>query len=740
MKPFVAVFFASFLFASCSSENLADYVNTSIGVIDQRGSNCVIGPMLPYGSINPSPHTRNGDTDGYKPGEPIDGFAQLHVSGTGWSSYGHFLVQPQTGELNVVPGTHSSEHSDDITSPYLYATTLDRYGVRVEVAPSYYSAAYRFTFPESSSSSIVFDASQSIARDVATYMGGKLLGNEVEVLPEEGVVKMMIHIHAGWPYAPYKLYMYGRVNKKMERFGLWDGETIMEGQTGLVCDTLSTTHKGTWCSFSTEKGEQVMLKLAISFTGYDRAQQLLESEISGWDFDKVVSSGKKDWNKKLSALKLEGERREHMTIMYSALYRVFTFARDRSRDNSKWESEYPFWDDNYAYWDTFRTLYPLLVLLDEDAVRGNIQSMIDRFKQGGCVYDGFVAGLERLPEQGGNDVDCILSDAYLKGVKGIDWEEAYAIVKHNADERRIGYHSEIMPELTDSEDMSYLRYKELGYIPAWNMSTSQTLEFAYNDYCASLMAAGLGNGEDAARWSERSHKWVALWNPDLSDGQWKGFVDALDADGRFLNIDPKKYGGSWVSPFYEGSAWTYSYYAPHDFDKLIDLMGGKEAFSERLVYGMKNKLVKYDNEPGFLATRSFVHAGRPDLSSYWVHQSMLNGFDLEGYPGNEDTGAMASWYVFCNLGLCPNAGQDFYYLNAPMVKDAVLRLSGGRKLHITANAAPENMYISSVKVNGKDWNSAILPHDEIASGGTLEFVLSDKPTQWALNTITASSH
>lgn len=711
----------------------ADLVNTSIGVVDGRGSNCVIGPMLPYGSINPSPHTRKGNTDGYEPEEPIDGFAQLHVSGTGWSSYGHFLVQPQTGEMNVAPGTHSSAHSADINRPYLYATTLDRYGVRVEIAPSYYSAAYRFTFPKSDSSSIVFDASQSIARDVATYMGGKLLGNEVEVLPEDGVVKMMIYIHAGWPYAPYRLYMYGRVDKRMERCGVWEADRIVEGQTRLECDNLSTTHKGAWCSFRTRKGEQVMLKLAISFTGYDKAKELLDSEIPGWNFDKVASSGKKDWNKKLSALEIEGESQEHMTMMYSALYRVFTLARDRSRDNSKWESEYPFWDDNYAYWDTFRTAYPLLVLLDEKAVVGNIQSMIDRFKHNGCVYDGFVAGVERVPEQGGNDVDCILSDAYLKGVKGIDWEEAYAIVKHNADERRIGCHSKNESELSVPEDMSYLRYKELGYIPAWKMSTSQTLEFAYNDYCAALMAEGLGHGEDAARWFERSHKWVALWNPDLSDGQWKGFLDALGADGKFLNIDPRKYGGSWVSPFYEGSAWTYNYYVPHDFDKLIELMGGKDTFVQKLDYGMRHKLVKYDNEPGFLATRSFVHAGRPDLSSYWVHHSMHNGFDVKGYPGNEDTGAMASWYIFCNLGLCPNAGQDFYYLNAPMVKDAVLRLSEGHKLHITANAAPGNMYVKSLKVNGKEWDSAILPHSEIALGGTLEFVLSDKPTRWAMH-------
>lgn len=728
MKPSIVVSFAFLLLASCSTENLVDFVDTSIGVTDHRASNCVIGPMLPYGSINPSPQTKDGCTDGYEPGRPIDGFAQLHVSGTGWGSYGHFLIQPQTGELMTAPGTHSSEHSDDITLPYMYATTLDRYGVRVEVAPSYYSSIYRFTFPESESSSVIFDASQSIARDIASYMGGKLLGNEVYVYPEDAAVRMMIHIQAGWPDGPYRLYVSAKMNRMPAAYGVWEDGKISAGVRSLVCDTLSTTHKGAYFTYKTSEGEELLLKLAISFTGFERADDLLASEIPGWDFEKVKENGRKAWNKKLSAVRIDDESFEKKKIFYSALYRVFTMARDRSRDNGRWRSEYPFWDDNYAYWDTFRTAYPLLVLIDEKAVADNILAMMDRFIHNGCVYDGFIAGMERVAEQGGNDVDCIISDACLKGVEGVDWEKAYAIVRHNAENRRIGYAFD-----GDGVDGPDARYKELGYIPSCAMSSSQTLEFAYNDYCAALMAEKLGHSDDAQKYFNRSHKWTALWNPDLSDGTYRGFIDALDKDGKFDGIDPTVYGGSWISPFYEGSSWTYSYFVPHDFDTLVTLMGGNETFVERLDYGMRHKLVKYDNEPGFLAARSFVYAGRPDLSSYWVHHSIHNGFDLEGYPGNEDTGAMASWYIFCNLGLCPNAGQDFYYLNAPMVKDAVIMLSGGRKLHITANASEENVYIKSLKVNGKQWNSAILPHSEIARGGSLEFELSDKPGRWAMS-------
>ncbi len=727
MKPLLILSALVLAATSCTCENLADCVDTSIGVVDDRSSNCVIGPMLPYGSINPSPQTFGGETDGYAPDRPIDGFAQLHVSGTGWSSYGHFLIQPQTGELSVAPGTHSSEHSDDVNLPYLYATTLDRYGVRVEIAPSRYSAAYRFTFPQDGCRSIVFDASQTIAMDIATYMGGRLLGNEVYVDSDGAGVRMKITVSAGWPEGPYELYAVVRLNRKAERYGVWEDGSVIEGKTSLVCDTLSKTHKGAYLTFPASGERTVILKLAISFTGYERAAELLASEIPGWNFDKVVRDGRRIWNDKLGSVKVGGLSDDGRKVFYSALYRVFTFARDRSQDRFGLNPERPFWDDNYAYWDTFRTLYPLLVLLDEDAVAGNIESMTDRFERGGCVYDGFIAGRERTMEQGGNDVDCIIADACLKGVKGVDWEKAYEVVRYNAENRRIGYGNG-----NPDEDGPHVRYRELGYIPACNMSSSQTLEFAYNDYCAALMAKKLGHDEDAGKYLARSHGWTALWNPDLSDGTYSGFIDAVDEDGTFSFIDPARYGGSWVSPFYEGSSWTYSYFVPHDFDTLINLMGGPEAFTRRLEYGFENKLVKYDNEPGFLASRAFVHSGRPDLSSYWVHHAMNNGFDLEGYPGNEDTGAMASWFIFCNLGLCPNAGQDFYYLNAPLVSEARVRLSGNGTLRIKANASPRNVYIKSLKVNGKPWNSAILPHSEIASGGELEFVLCDDPSQSAL--------
>lgn len=380
-----------------------------------------------------------------------------------------------------------------------------------------------------------------------------------------------------------------------------------------------------------------------------------------------------------------------------------------------WATGKPFWDDVYALWDTFRSAYPLMMLIDEQAMRDNILAMIDRFEHNGVVCDGFIASRERYREQGGNDVDNIIAEACLKEINGIDWNKAYQILKYNATHRRIGYHT--LP----AKGNGFNRYKEWGWIPNGVMSTSQTLEFAYNDYCVASMAQKLGLEDDYEKYLKRSLQWIHLWNPGLESEGYKGFIDAREENGAFVFFEPKQYGGSWKSPFYEGSPWTYSYFVPHDIDKLIELMGGKERFAERLNTAHEKKLIDYTNEPSFLATRLFIHAGRHDLASYWVHNIMENEYDLTGYPQNDDTGAMASWYVFSAMGLFPNAGQDYYYLNAPLYRKSVIHLPNGKTLTIKADDVSEGkVYMSSFKLNGKPLDKPIIQHKDIENGGIIE--------------------
>eukprot|EP00825_Cyclidium_porcatum_P028699 TRINITY_DN30885_c0_g1_i1.p1 TRINITY_DN30885_c0_g1~~TRINITY_DN30885_c0_g1_i1.p1 ORF type:complete len:293 (+),score=26.79 TRINITY_DN30885_c0_g1_i1:113-880(+) len=211
-----------------------------------------------------------------------------------------------------------------------------------------------------------------------------------------------------------------------------------------------------------------------------------------------------------SKIKIETSSEDQKKIFYTALYHVMFQPRNRTGDNPKWQSNKPYWDDNFAIWDTWRTAYPLLLLIDPEMVRCNILCFIDRLKNNGKVRDAFVAGNDMDAEQGGNDVDNVIADAYVKGLQGINWNEAYQLIKHNADYERKGLFTD--NESKNQKEAAYKinngKYKELGWIPECNNSNSNTLEYAYNDFCVAELAKGLGYTADYEKYLKRSNGWT----------------------------------------------------------------------------------------------------------------------------------------------------------------------------------------------------------------------------------------
>jgi predicted alpha-1,2-mannosidase len=386
------------------------------------------------------------------------------------------------------------------------------------------------------------------------------------------------------------------------------------------------------------------------------------------------------------------------------------------------------WDDQYAVWDTWRTMFPLMMLVQPEMVRGNIRSFIARLKKNGMVKDSFIGGVDMIEEQGGNDVDNIIADARVKKLEGISWDDAYAVMKHNAEFDRLGFQGFGNAGIVDSTMASY---RIRGWIPAGNMSCSKTLEYSYNDFCAAEVARSLGHQEDFEKYLARSQRWMNLWNPEsVSDG-FRGFIVPKEANGAWIPFDPRQYWASWKEYFYEGSSWTYSYFVPHQFATLVKLSGGKETFAAKLTHGLQDTLIDFSNEPAFLAVQSFQYAGRPDLASYWVRKLAKDGFTLIGVPGNDDSGAMSSWYVFTTMGFFPNAGQPIYYLTGPMWKKVAVELENGKTLTIEAPEASEkNIYVQSCEVNGKKWNRAWIGHDTIINGASIKFEMGPTPSGW----------
>ncbi len=697
-----------------------DFVDNRIGVADDI-SNCVIGPQLPFGSINPSPQTMEGADDGYDPGQPIRGFGQLHVSGTGWGTNGQVFLSPQTG-LAVNDKEHDSPKSGESAKPYEYAVTLDRYNIATRVTPSYHSAIYQFTFPASDSAHLLLDITHNIPMDIKPVIKGEVSEGEIHFDNAQHTLISGYGIYSGgFGGGRYTVYFAAALSKTPAGYGTWINGEINRGN-GSQALVVKNDRVGGYVHFNTRQNEKIYLKIAVSYKSIEQARIWLGQEMPGWDYDKYRQTAKDTWNKTLSTIQVEGGSEKDKAIFYTALYHAQLMPRNRTNDSKAFDKDVPVWDDHFAVWDTWRTVYPLHALINPSVVSGTVNSFIARFEKYGVVRDAFVNGNDMGSEQGGNNIDNIIADAYVKGIKGINWEEAYKVLKYDADQQRLGSFA------WRRQDSALNTYKQTGWIPGGIMSCSMSLEYAYNDYCTALVAKGMGKMDDYDKYLRRSKQWISLWNKDAVSDGFTGFIMPKTKEGDFINIDFKTYPGSWKNYFYEGSSWNYSWFAPHQFKELVGLNGGNETFVKKLNYGFEKKLIRYDNEPAFLAVHGFLYAGRPDLTSYWVRQLLSKSFTDKGYPGNDDSGAMSSWYIFSSIGIFPNAGQDIYYMTGPLFTKIQLRLGNGNPLTILApQASPENIYVKTIVVNGKKWNGNIITHDVISKGGTIEFTMDKTP-------------
>jgi len=669
-----------------------DMVDMFMGV--QNFSNCVIGPQLPHGSVNPSPQTPNGHHDGYDPKEPIRGFGQLHVSGTGWGRYGQIFISPQIG-FNAKESGHDSTKSKEIATPYYYGVNLNRYNIYSEVTPTHHCAFYKFTFPKSKNANILLDIAHNIPQHIVPFVEGYFVKGDIQYDDKTNNLSGWGEYVGGYGSKdkPYKVFFVIKTNVKFKNTTVRN-----KGNKALYAKLKLPENPGI-----------VSMKVGISMKSIENASNFLEQEIAEQSFDQIKDQAKFTWEKLLSKIEIKGGTPDEQRLFYTTMYHSHLMPRIRTNDNPNWDSKLPHLDDHYCTWDTWRTKYPLMILLEESFVTKTINSFIDRYAHNNECMPTFTSSIDWDWKQGGDDVDNIITDAFIKGVKGFDRDKAYELIKHNAFKER-------------SKD--YLQ-NGCEYEPAERMSCSYTMEYAYNDFCGAEVAKIMNDFTTSKQLYDRSTKWVKLFNPDLDSHGFKGFIAPRKKDGEWITIDPAKKYGSWTNYFYEGNSWVYTLFAPHQFDKLIEMCGGKEEMVKRLTYGFENNLIEMDNEPGFLSPFIFTHCGRPDLTAKYVNMIRKNHFSLAtGYPENEDSGAMGSWYVFTSIGLFPNAGQDMYYLLPPAFDEVTITRENGKKIHVkTIKKSPDAKNIQSVSINGKELERLYLRHADIAEGATIVYTL-----------------
>jgi predicted alpha-1,2-mannosidase len=738
---------------------VAGYVDPWIGA--GGDGNTLPGPSLPFGMIKPGPDTaRNSSNSGWELTGPINGFSQTHVSGTGGGpKYGNILLQPTVGAPQAAG--YGSDRRNERSSVGFYGVTLQRYPVGVEITSARRTALYRFTYPAAKQANILFDighcltryrlefphlgSTREYAEESANELAARyfhvgeaqfVTASQVEVIsPSE--VSGFTSVTGGWnkQTTSYTVYFYAITNTPAAQWGTWQGTTLhASGKYEKAGDGGKT---GAWLTFSTHQGQQVLLKIGISFVSVEQAKRNALSEIPDFDFERVHQQAISTWESVLRSVELKGATSDQEKMFYTSLYHTMLMPVDRTGENPLWQSKEPYYDDYYAIWDTFRTSNPLLTLIAQDRETDIVRSLVDIYRHEGWLPDAR-SGNFTGRTQGGSNAEMVIGDGYVKHLAGIDWNEAYQGMLNDA---------EVPPPDQMREGRGGLDdWKRLGFLSIQGVDRpgSKQMEYAADDYEIALVADGLGRRADYSKYLKRSANWQNLWDPQYKEGGITGFIRPRNRDGSWKRDFDALQHCSWGGDsFYEGNSWTYSTYVPQDVKGLIAGSGGPAAFTQRLD-ALFDGTGRYDvtNEPGFLSPYLYIWASRYDKTAERVREILAKNYHPSpgGLPGNDDSGAISSWYVFGTLGIFPVAGQDVYLIGSPAFPLATLHLAGAKTFVIEAkNASVANKYVVSARLNGKPWNKAWLRHQDIVAGGRLSLIMGDKPGTWPTGVVPPSS-
>ncbi len=724
------------------SQPLSQYVDPFIG--SEGLGRVFVGPSWPFGMVKPSPDCTVHPNSGWLPmPTQVNGFAQVHVSGTGGGpKYGNILVMPFTGELEGV--SHPDFRKDEKAALGLYSTTLKRSGIRVDVTAARRTSFYKFTYPKASAKSLLVDAGFFLGENPVpdAREAQQFVGSEINVL-SDSVVEGYSRIRGGWNNGrDYAVYFYAVADRPFVKVRTWKGDSVADSRAQFD----SGRKTGALLSFA-EGDSVVRLKVGISFVSELKARQNCIEDIPSWSFDDTRKNLVKEWELLFQKARISADTPlEYKRMFYTGLYHTMLMPTDRTGDNPRWNCSEPYYDDFYAIWDTYRTSFPLMTLITLDRTADIVRSLVDIYKHDGYMPDAR-SGNCNGRTQGGSNAEVVVADAVAKGLGGFDYELALnAMLKDATVPPGGNEEAEGRGGLTE-----YLR---LGYVPyGIPRAGNRTVEYSYCDYAIAQVAKKLGKTELYEKYMKQSEAWKNLWRDDYEYDGVKGFILPRDAEGHWLDSLPyghsrvqhPKYRyttvmreGPWYTPwwssfFYEGTSWEYSLSIPHDVPGLIAKCGGRTAFEARLDKFFEKGYYNVNNEPSFLTPCLYHWIGKPWKSSDRIRSIIKKNFNGGhiGLPGNDDSGAMSSWLAFNMIGIYPNAGQDYYLINAPLLRETVLTPRPGTTFTITAEGlSAKKKYIISAKLNGKPYPYSAIRHSDILSGGHLVLTMGSKPGTW----------
>lgn len=748
MKKLLAVFVLLFLFSNALAQNAAKdytrYVNPFVGTGGH--GHTFPGATVPFGMVQLSPDTREDNWDGssgyHYSDNTIWGFSHTHLSGTGIPDYCDILFAPTIGEPeffarkgDVSENGYAStfKHENEKAEPGYYSVKLDEGDIFAEMTATARVGFHRYTFPANSTeANLILDLKH---RD-------KVLDSELRVVAPNRIEGY--RRSSSWAKNQV-IYFVAEFSEPFANYGV----TIDDGSKREKAVTAKGTNLKAFFRFEAKK--PLMVKVALSPTGISGARKNLIAEAPGWDFDKVRSDARNAWNKELSQIEVAGGTDAEMTNFYTALYHtkiqpnVFQdFDKSYLGLDKRVHTANDFTNYTvFSLWDTFRAAHPLYTITDRKRTADFINTFIRQYEQGGRLPVWEFAANETDTMIGYHSVS-VIADAIVKGIPGFDYEKAFEAAKHSAELDHFG--------LKD--------YRRRGYISMEdeNESVSKVLEYAYNDFCIAQMAKIL-----QARIEKDTKSASTTWlekERDLKKADYEKYIkraqyykNLFDRETGFMR--PKQ-NGNWISPFLpnevtfhftEGNSWVYTFFVPQDVSGLMELYGGRANFVKKLdeLFTTDQKLAgreqpditgligqyAHGNEPSHHIAYLYNYAGEPWKTQKLVRKILDEFYKPapDGLIGNEDCGQMSAWYILSALGFYQvNPSQPVYAFGTPLFKEAKINLENGKTFTVrAANVSKQNLYIQSVKLNGKTHKKSFFTHEDLMRGGTLEFVMTDKP-------------
>lgn len=723
-----------FSFSACVSQQpdaetecyATEYVNPFIGT-DFTG-NTYPGAQAPFGMVQLSPDNGLPGWDrisGYfYPDSTIAGFSHTHLSGTGAGDLYDISFMPVTlpyKEADAPLGIHSLfSHDEETASAGYYQVRLKDYNINVELTATERCGIQRYTFPE---------ADAAIFLNLRKAMNWDFT-NDTRIEVVDSVTIQGYRFSDGWARDQH-IYFRTRFSKPFASVQL-DTATVIKDGKRIGSSAIARF------DFHTSAGEQILVTTAISGVSMEGAARNLAAEAPADDFDKYLAVTRKNWNEQLSKVEIKSNDIDEKVKFYTALYHsmlaptIYSDMDGAYYGPDKQVHQADGWTNysTFSLWDTYRAAHPLYTYIEPQRVNDMVKSFLAFSKQNGRLPVWNFYGSETDMMIGYHAVPVIV-DAYLKGIGDFDPKKALTacVATANIDEYRgIGL------------------YKKYGYVPydvtdhynSENWSLSKTLEYAYDDYCIARMAEKLGEKQIADEFDKRSLNYKNVYNSQTT------FMQPRNNKGSFIeNFSPDDY----TPHICESNGWQYFWSVQQDVDGLISLVGGKERFAQKLdsmfTYnpsadedlpifstGMIGQYA-HGNEPSHHVIYLFNAIGQPWKTQKYAAEVMheLYKNTPAGLCGNEDCGQMSAWYVFSAMGFYPvDPISGKYEIGTPMYPEMKMHLANGKTFTILAPAvSKENIYIQSVKLDGKPYDKSYITHEQIMNGSIFEFEMGNKP-------------